>query len=1069
MTNASETTSRIPGQRRSSTATDTGRPSEFQRQHPPHMAEGTTAMPDTTQVESSDETFGLEPLHALPRSVPLYRVNTDSLVTGLELKPSLQGSYKFGRNATLWERRETALGHAASHLQRPALSHLSPAKRSVSRDIFPGITKTLSHLMTKVSRASVPASEDGLRGDTQYVPVYSLDRLTLATLSIHFDRMAKAASKSFEYTGQQLPSVPTWPREGGSAGSDFLLENDFKILAVTYRALAEDFLSRLVDIHDFRTGQMKLVPLIEEEVGDNPYVVQEATNQVEKAPRRSFGAGDFISTTVRSHCSKHHTYTSTAQGKSSYSHRSPNSHTKTLPRQSQRVGEMWDSGSEEEKGNTSEDEVPRRGKPNNPGGDPSDDDDDQGDGNGRRGGGQGNRRDNQQGTQRQSADFVQSVTPNGKPQFQFDLKLKFDTVPTWDGNMDNIMQWINEVNDLAKYGTAVRLQLGSIVPRRFRDSAKTWYYYLEKDWRLLREEIGGYYMNRKWSEDLRKKANRSGYLDTGHMCETPSEYYIRKLNLLTTAYDLADSELISEIMEGAPDQWNTILSTQNYKNVMEFQSAIRYYKDTLLKLESGDRSRTNNYRNEYDRDKPRSYTPRTYLVGTRTDLPPPAYPKDDSNVSKRTTPKDKGARPCRHCGSHLHWDKECKYSTRRTARTRLCETSVDNLQAQDDYDDLFDEQLLTEEEGFEGALQTTDERQGITGESALEGDSSSSGCREEIAGETSTVENAHTTASFQSTVRAEGKESTKPPLNQRSRRRMICETTRSSTTYAVRGEDNKGVLELKKRMERPLGCSFLGARATETTATINNLEESLPVVVDSGSDITLISYDAASQLSSKPRIKTGQKINLVQGPVKIAVDAYVVNGMSTPLILGNDFQEQYDLSIHRRDGQTYLSFGDTGIQEVFVERNVAATGANWEESYGVPDSLIDCTNPHLVVSNFSRAPLCIPKGEILGYGHNPKTWLDKEHRLSNEQKRRAEAHANLIRELVGQDTSARMVRSSADITSKAHRNAAGEDDPSASSPIEGGPKTAEVHVEEVSRDQLLQEIHIAEELSEENR
>ncbi|KAK1223394.1 hypothetical protein PQX77_013737 [Marasmius sp. AFHP31] len=46
------------------------------------------------------------------------------------------------------------------------------------------------------------------------------------------------------------------------------------------------------------------------------------------------------------------------------------------------VREMWDSGSEEEKGYTFEDEVSHRGKPNNPGGDPSDDDNNQGDGNG---------------------------------------------------------------------------------------------------------------------------------------------------------------------------------------------------------------------------------------------------------------------------------------------------------------------------------------------------------------------------------------------------------------------------------------------------------------------------------------------------------------------------------------------------------------------------------------------------------------------------------------------------------------------------------------------------------------
>ncbi|THU78232.1 hypothetical protein K435DRAFT_811723 [Dendrothele bispora CBS 962.96] len=78
---------------------------------------------------------------------------------------------------------------------------------------------------------------------------------------------------------------------------------------------------------------------------------------------------------------------------------------------------------------------------------------------------------------------------------------------------------------------------------------------------------------------------------------------------------------------------------------------------------------------------------------------------------------------------------------------------------------------------------------------------------------------------------------------------------------------------------------FLGSKATETTATVNGFEDAVRVIIDSGSDITLISQDALAAL----------------GPVKIAVEAYVVKDMSTPLILGNDFATQYSLSILRDD------------------------------------------------------------------------------------------------------------------------------------------------------------------------
>lgn len=34
--------------------------------------------------------------------------------------------------------------------------------------------------------------------------------------------------------------------------------------------------------------------------------------------------------------------------------------------------------------------------------------------------------------------------------------------------------------------------------------------------------------------------------------------------------------------------------------------------------------------------------------------------------------------------------------------------------------------------------------------------------------------------------------------------------------------------------------------------------------------------------------------------------------MTTPFLLGNDFQEQYSLFIVQRDGLSFLSFGETG-------------------------------------------------------------------------------------------------------------------------------------------------------------
>jgi hypothetical protein len=135
-------------------------------------------------------------------------------------------------------------------------------------------------------------------------------------------------------------------------------------------------------------------------------------------------------------------------------------------------------------------------------------------------------------------------------------------------------------------------------------------------------------------------------------------------------------------------------------------------------------------------------------------------------------------------------------------------------------------------------------------------------------------------------------------------------------------------------MARPPGCSFLGATAAHVPVLINlPMENRSDIIIDFGSDITLITAKTLEGLSGGPKMKEGQKINLVQvtgkasisgyveldlyfntkdGPVKIKVEAYIVKGMTTPLILGNDFANQYSLSVKGMEGRTFLEFGDSG-------------------------------------------------------------------------------------------------------------------------------------------------------------
>ena len=157
--------------------------------------------------------------------------------------------------------------------------------------------------------------------------------------------------------------------------------------------------------------------------------------------------------------------------------------------------------------------------------------------------------------------------------------------------------------------------------------------------------------------------------------------------------NLDDSEIIMEVMDTAPASWSTILTTQSYKHVVEFQSAIRYHEDSLLRLGgTGNPDRIDHWKEaspHQQQSRLESPRARVHLVGG--ELPSPRFPKDDSIISCKATPNSKGARPCHHCGSDLHWDNECRHSKKgmRTARTQLVECSVEELQNQDKYDELY--------------------------------------------------------------------------------------------------------------------------------------------------------------------------------------------------------------------------------------------------------------------------------------------------------------------------------------------------------------------------------------------
>ncbi|KIJ30209.1 hypothetical protein M422DRAFT_101096, partial [Sphaerobolus stellatus SS14] len=167
-------------------------------------------------------------------------------------------------------------------------------------------------------------------------------------------------------------------------------------------------------------------------------------------------------------------------------------------------------------------------------------------------------------------------------------------------------------------------------------------------------------------------------------------------------FPMSDAEIITNVMANAPPYWATIIDPHRCQNLVEFITAIKYHERSLsappfaTENSTSKLERRMKYLEELVKASTRGKSPCTpnaqaQLIGSNPSLPPPQYPQDDSNISKGKTPEDKGARPCRHCGSSKHWDNDCRHarSGARNARAFLASASEEQLQAQREYEEAY--------------------------------------------------------------------------------------------------------------------------------------------------------------------------------------------------------------------------------------------------------------------------------------------------------------------------------------------------------------------------------------------
>jgi len=139
---------------------------------------------------------------------------------------------------------------------------------------------------------------------------------------------------------------------------------------------------------------------------------------------------------------------------------------------------------------------------------------------------------------------------------------------------------------------------------------------------------------------------------------------------------------------------------------------------------------------------------------------------------------------------------------------------------------------------------------------------------------------------------------------------------------------------LPKARSHPEGMSAIGVSVLSTRGFVGGLNnEEIDLRLDSCADITLISHEFYESLISKPSIKQGMRMKLwqltdkdsqlkgfvcipiymmtVEGDVlEMEAEAYMVPSMTVLILLGEDYQQSYELSITQNvELGTHISFG----------------------------------------------------------------------------------------------------------------------------------------------------------------
>ncbi|KZV65280.1 hypothetical protein PENSPDRAFT_737843 [Peniophora sp. CONT] len=301
------------------------------------------------------------------------------------------------------------------------------------------------------------------------------------------------------------------------------------------------------------------------------------------------------------------------------------------------------------------------------------------------------------------------------------------------------------------------------------------------------------------------------------------------------------------------------------------------------------------------------------------------FPKDDHVKTQRSSFPPS---PCRWCGSAMHWDAECQHHTEGSSREnqkKLVVRPNRSRQAAAHMKNIYNAvlNLDTRRSYFESELVETD----LAALQAEAMKASSEPCDnprvEEVEDEERLEDEARSSLAVWYA-----------PLLLEANLVRIGPPTEEEFKQKLRGDETASVpFLMEPSREHTPGTAAKGVPVLVIPGSLVSPDGApINLRLDSGANLSLISESLYKSLGEyAPALCKGMRLSLMQltsSDVKVLgyvtvplfcrtdsgrilefeLEAYVIRNMTAPLLLGEDFQRLYDISVRRKGGQATIHF-----------------------------------------------------------------------------------------------------------------------------------------------------------------